>query len=402
MHTALPRPDRARNLRRTAATLAVFVAMVATLVPATTPSAEAKKGRTASVKIRALPPISKAGPRTAKAPKGAIVTADFKPAQSGRAVTLQRKITKGKKKGKWKKVRTRRQDQTGQMVFKVGGAKRTYRVVSPAHGGVRKVVSKPVKMKKWSKKLDFSDGFGGRKLNKKKWSHDKRPHLPGVRTCAKPTKADTTVRGGAVILGVSKNPKRRGKCRITVNGKRQAMPYLRNSQISTARKFDFKYGYAAARVKAQRSRGMHSAFWSNPLYGMQPKGRGKGTEIDVMEYFGQRDSGREQGIGTQLHRMSKGGQWRSHGSTFAHSATLKGPQQFWDNYHVYSVEWTPKRYIFRIDGREYFRSNRYVSKAPQYLILSMLTSDWEMPALYKPGNSLNSKAKVDWVRVWER
>src|SRR5690606_13600598 len=146
------------------------------------------------------------------------------------------------------------------------------------------------------------------------------------------------------------NPKRRGKCRITVNGKRQALPYLRNTQFSTAGKYSFKYGYAAARVKVQRSRGMHSAFWMNPLHGMNPKGRGKGSEIDVMEYFGQRDSGREQGIGSRLHRATKSGAWRTHGDVFSHTNTLKGPEQFWDNYHVYSVEWTPKRYIFRIDG----------------------------------------------------
>lgn len=402
MHTALPRHHRTHNLRRNAAMLGILLAMVAALIPATAPSAEARKGRAASVKVRALPPIAKAGPRATAAPKGGIVTADFAPAQRGRPVLLQRKITKGKKKGKWARVSRKTQDATGQMVFKVNGSRYTYRVVSPAYGGYRKVVSKPVKMKKWSKKLDFSDGFGGRKLNKKHWTHDKRSHMPGIRTCARPTKADTTVRGGAVIMGVSRNPKRRDTCRITVNGKRQALPYLRNTQFSTAGKYSFKYGYAAARVKVQRSRGMHSAFWMNPLHGMQPKGKGKGSEIDVMEYFGQRSSGREQGIGTKLHRATKSGQWRSAGSTFAHTSVLKGPQQFWDNYHVYSVEWTPKRYIFRLDGREYYRTSRYVAKAPEYIILSMLTSDWEVPALFKPGNTLNDTAKVDWVRVWER
>src|SRR5690606_9114233 len=140
MHTAPSRLDRTSRLGRNAAALAILVAMVAVLVPATAPSAEAKKGRTASVTVRALPPIAKAGPRAAKAPKGAIVTADFRPAQRGRPVVLQRKITTGKKKGKWARVARRTQDQTGQMVFKVGGAKRTYRVVSPSYAGVRKVV----------------------------------------------------------------------------------------------------------------------------------------------------------------------------------------------------------------------------------------------------------------------
>ena len=78
-----------------------------------------------------------------------------------------------------------------------------------------------------------------------------------------------------------------------------------------------------------------------------------------------------------------------------------GKAELYEEYHVYSVEWTSSQYIFRLDGREFLRVKKDVSKAPEYLILSMLTSDWEMPALYKPGNTLNDTAKVDWVRVWD-
>jgi hypothetical protein len=41
-----------------------------------------------------------------------------------------------------------------------------------------------------------------------------------------------------------------------------------------------------------------------------------------------------------------------------------------------------------------------VSRRPQFLILSLLSSDWELPQLDR--TSLPADMKVDWVRVWQR
>ena len=51
---------------------------------------------------------------------------------------------------------------------------------------------------------------------------------------------------------------------------------------------------------------------------------------------------------------------------------------WWDNYHVFSVEWTPTEYVFRIDGRETWRTSEGISHHPQFLILSQLSSDYEL------------------------
>ena len=88
----------------------------------------------------------------------------------------------------------------------------------------------------------------------------------------------------------------------------------------------------------------------------------------------------------------------------APSATRMLPQgdAWWKRYHVFSVEWTPNSYTFMVDGRPHFRTKRGVSGVDEYLILSMLTSDWELLQAKKLGISPGGAMQVDWTRVWQR
>jgi hypothetical protein len=49
---------------------------------------------------------------------------------------------------------------------------------------------------------------------------------------------------------------------------------------------------------------------------------------------------------------------------------------------------------------ETFRTDQGVSQQPQYMLLSLLVSDWEHVNL--DPKSLPSSMKVDWVRVWQQ
>jgi hypothetical protein len=83
------------------------------------------------------------------------------------------------------------------------------------------------------------------------------------------------------------------------------------------------------------------------------------------------------------------------------AAALRGrTDSWWSRYHVFSVDWTSSGYVFRIDGQITWRSSKAVSRRPQFLILSLLSSDWELPQLDR--RSLPADMKVDWVRVWQR
>jgi beta-glucanase (GH16 family) len=75
-------------------------------------------------------------------------------------------------------------------------------------------------------------------------------------------------------------------------------------------------------------------------------------------------------------------------------------RDWWDEFHVFSVEWTPTEYVFRIDGRELYRETDAVSQAQQYLVLSMLASDYELDELTADEIGRDT-AQVDWVQVFD-
>ena len=69
-----------------------------------------------------------------------------------------------------------------------------------------------------------------------------------------------------------------------------------------------------------------------------------------------------------------------------------------EKFHVFSVEWTPKEYVFRIDGKVTQRLKGETSGRPEFLILSLLSSDYELPRF---NGELPETMEVDWARVWE-
>ena len=60
----------------------------------------------------------------------------------------------------------------------------------------------------------------------------------------------------------------------------------------------------------------------------------------------------------------------------------------------------PTAYVFRIDGRETWRTTSGISAQPQYPILSLLSSDYELKNLGGE-TRLPQSMYVDWVRVWQ-
>jgi hypothetical protein len=55
--------------------------------------------------------------------------------------------------------------------------------------------------------------------------------------------------------------------------------------------------------------------------------------------------------------------------------------------------------IFRIDGKETTRLRGNISDVRQFLILSLIAADYEIPKIEE--RRLPQHMYVDWVRVWE-
>ncbi len=159
--------------------------------------------------------------------------------------------------------------------------------------------------------------------------------------------------------------------------------------------YSFTYGYAAARIRTQSARGQHSAFWMQAVGGQQTGGpKVGGAEIDIMEYFG--DDHPEGGLTSFTYFLDEDGNKQTVGGW------LPDVEQYgddWaDEYHVFSVEWTPDEYVFRIDGQVTQRLEGETSGREEFLILSLLSSDYELPRF---NGELPEHMEVDWARVWE-
>ena len=178
--------------------------------------------------------------------------------------------------------------------------------------------------------------------------------------------------------------------------------YRLNGHVSTDGHQSLKYGVVAARIKFQRSQGAHASLWmqpQNPTY--IPNAFEGGAEIDIIEYFG--DGVPNGGLTSFVYSPTasgvpqKIGGWIKKPERYLSTAKKDG----WSKrYHVFSVEWSPTAYVFRIDGRETARITTGISGLPQYPILSLLSSDYELKKL-KGEQNLPQTMSVDWIRFWQ-
>lgn len=319
---------------------------------------------------------------TGNAAVGSLLTpgvATFRPARPGVAVTLQRLVN-----GAWTRVGTAKQDSTGSARFNLVVGSYAYRAVSVASAGVSPKVTSSVTPTQFPNVFD--ENFSDPTTSAQTWAT--RNQLPqGRRQCAQTDDTLKSYANGVATLRAVKQP---------TNPKgTKACPYgfWHNGMIGTGNAstpYTPTYGIYAARVKFQSVLGAHGSFWMQTM-------SVNGAEIDVAEYFG--DGRSDGGLASFVHAEATGSSAQSSGGIQPSVKTVLGkgnsPSNGW---HVYSVQWSPSGYTFRIDGVPTFATNKpLVSSSPSELILSLLTSDYELR--YMLGSS--ATMLVDWVRGWK-
>ncbi len=363
----------------------------ATAVPRSSSPDATQAGAAVAVSQRASlnlsPGIAQQGRRPASPDAASLLgTVTLRPIRRGRVVTVQRRAPgQG-----WRTVVRAREDARGQVRFvrddKRGVRPYTYRATAAARPGLPRVVSNAQSSAGW--RLAFEDRFDGHALDRSKWDYRLLGVRQGSRLHAQSDRSAVHVGGGVVSLEVRRNPHHRGR-------------YYYNGHIGTSGKFSFRYGYAAARVRFQRGRGQHGGFWMQPQSALARYGSPArtGAEIDIAEFFG---AGYPRGgMASYVYTYPTRTRTVKSGTVQPRAAkALQRRDSWWSRYHVVSVRWTASGYVFRIDGVDTWRHFAHVSKRPEYLILSLLSSDWELPRLNR--RTLPVSMKVDWVRVWQR
>jgi beta-glucanase (GH16 family) len=354
-----------------------------------------------SVTMNLLPPVSQPG-STPAPPSDArtAVAVTVAPAVAGRTVRLERQSGRS-----WKAVAEVITDARGLAELSVatyaGGSPVTYRATAAAFQGLPALTSVSALSTRWGEP-DFADEFSGTALGAS-WSHRGPDYnAAGLRRCSKGSAQAVQVASGAVRLSVIRDPARSELCTAyRANGDVIGdFSYRLNGHISTAGQQALTYGVVAARVRFQEPPGQHGAFWlqpSVPVPGATSAADG-GAEIDVTEWFGAGlPSG---GLSASVYYPTSSGQAKAGGWIANPGSYLGGKSDsWWSRYHVFSVEWSPAGYVFRVDGRETWRTSLGVSEQAEYLILSLLSSDYELPAL-GGDDRLPQHMYVDWVQFW--
>jgi len=329
-----------------------------------------------NIVLHVLPPISQPGPATASSRTAlTVVTATVTPAEAGRRIVLERRSSHG-----WQPLASIKTNADGRGEFLVptpSQGRGTYRVVAKSYRGLLAKRSTTVVSDTWGAP-DFVDEFAGTSLGSA-WEHRIQFYNPwGGRACSKGSPAAVSVADGALHLGSMPDPTVTETCTASdVDGNVIGQyPYRLNGHISTQHSADFLYGVAAARMKFQRDPGAHAAFWLQPRGLLDTGPTSWGAEIDVVEWYGAKN-GRAR-LSSAVHAPLPSGEKIQFGGPVSKPDRFLASRSdaWWRNYHVFSVEWTPREYVFRIGGREVWRTDQGVSHDPEFLILSMLSSDF--------------------------
>ncbi|MCE5346050.1 MAG: glycoside hydrolase family 16 protein [Bacteroidales bacterium] len=136
--------------------------------------------------------------------------------------------------------------------------------------------------------------------------------------------------------------------------------------VGTGHHFNPTYGYFECRAQLQKSSGVWAAFWLQSSLISQGSDPGKfGTEVDIFEFF------KEVGKDTVQHALhwAYGPDMRSVGPMNSYLEGLS------EGFHTFALEWTPRKYVFYIDGRKFFTQKQGISHIGEYIILSMELPD---------------------------
>ena len=224
--------------------------------------------------------------------------------------------------------------------------------------------------KQW--KLVWSDEFNGTSLDETKW------------TRAGPYRVfDGWIVKDAVYVD--------GKGHLVIKTFRKDGRYC-GGMVSTKGKFEHKYGYWVARCKMPTQVGHFPAFWiwSSALQPAAPEaktgGLECGTEIDIIEYLARTPDI----VYHTLHYLIDGKR-KSRGEKVRVPGISTG-------FHTIAVEWTPREYIFYVDGKVTWRTTEAVSHREEFACLSDRVGKWagdireaELPDFFI----------VDYVRIYD-
>ncbi len=177
-----------------------------------------------------------------------------------------------------------------------------------------------------------------------------------------------------------------------------------NKQYTSARlnsKFAFKYGRVEIRAKLPTGVGTwpamwmlgknideNGAYWDNQGYDTTPWPAC--GEIDIMEHWGSNQNY----VQSAMHTPSSFGNTSDKGGRVVPTVSSA--------FHIYTLDWTPEKMVFKIDGIEHYtyeptvrNANTWPFDAEQYILLNVAIQGSIAPSFTE------SSMEIDYVRVYQ-
>lgn len=253
----------------------------------------------------------------------------------------------------------------------------------------------------------WSDEFDGDKIDTSKWNISQSVdsvHWGAVRKGGYWHKDMLSVRDGELIISADY------KKDVTYGGDYKDGYYsayvtTNDSNPSNESEPDsFLYGYFETRCKLPSAQGLWPAFWmmNKGVYNVDGSGV-DGTEIDIFEGFYFKDVKRFKGNKVSMNLHYDG---YNDAHKYIHVGKFVAPNDLYNDYNTFGLEWNENEYIFYINGRECTRSTGGgVSKNPEFLILSIEVAG-ENGIPHGNGDITKTPAwpaefAVDYVRVYQ-
>lgn len=184
-------------------------------------------------------------------------------------------------------------------------------------------------------KLVWSDEFEGDQLDHSKWGIEVNAFGGGNAEMQIYTDQQKNIRveEGCLVIEAHK-----GKTSVAGTERDYS-----SGRVRTKNRGDWKYGRIDVRAKLPEGQGIWSAIWMLPtddVYG----GWAASGEIDIMEMRGQEPD-------TVLGTLHYGAAWPANVHTGGEFKLAE--DSFADDFHVFSVVWSPGRIDWLIDGKRY-------------------------------------------------
>ena len=195
---------------------------------------------------------------------------------------------------------------------------------------------------------------------------------------------------------------------LTIEGKKEnyySLADYTSASLSSEGKASWKYGKIEIKAKMPKAVGTWPALW---LLGTDypAKGWPMCGEIDIMEAVGK-------DLNKVFGTVHYGSSWPNN---YHKKGGIVNSTAMYDNFHVYSIEWSPEDIKFFLDDNNYFTFKKSDVMAGQqwafdktyYLILNLaIGGNWgggdsRFPPFGIDDNLFPQKLLIDYVRVYQR